>query len=53
MDVTILGAFEVSVSGDLANWDSGAADKAPLVGGTMDLAVSAKTMGSNAAQYER
>ena len=41
--VTILGAFEVSVSGDLANWDSGAADKAPLVGGAMDLAVSAKT----------
>ena len=43
VDVTILGAFEVSVSGDLANWDSGAADKAPLVGGAMDLAVSAKT----------
>ena len=42
VDVTILGAFEVSVSGDLANWDSGAADKAPLVGGAMDLAVSAK-----------
>ena len=43
VDVTILGAFEVSVSGNLANWDSGAADKAPLVGGAMDLAVSAKT----------
>lgn len=43
VDVTILGAFEVSVNGDLANWDSGAADKAPLVGGAMDLAVSAKT----------
>ena len=43
VDVTILGAFEVSVSGDLANWDTGAADKAPLVGGAMDLAVSAKT----------
>ena len=43
VDVTILGAFEVSVSGDLASWDSGAADKAPLVGGAMDLAVSAKT----------
>ena len=43
VDVTILGAFEVSVSGDLANWVSGAADKAPLVGGAMDLAVSAKT----------
>ena len=43
VDVTILGAFEVSVSGDLANWDSGAAGKAPLVGGAMDLAVSAKT----------
>ena len=43
VDVTILGSFEVSAGGDLANWDSGVPDKAPLVGGAMDLAVSAKT----------
>jgi 3-oxoadipate CoA-transferase beta subunit len=38
IDVTILGAFEVAANGDLANWDSGAPDKGPLVGGAMDLA---------------
>jgi 3-oxoadipate CoA-transferase beta subunit len=43
IDVTILGAFEVSASGDLANWDSRIPDKGPLVGGAMDLAVGAKS----------
>ena len=43
IDVTILGAFEVSASGDLANWDSKIPDKGPLVGGAMDLAVGAKS----------
>ena len=43
IDITILGAFEVSISGDLANWDSRIPDKGPLVGGAMDLAVGAKS----------
>ena len=43
IDITILGAFEVSISGDLANWDSRVPDKGPLVGGAMDLAVGAKS----------
>ena len=43
IDITILGAFEVSISGDLANWDSKIPDKGPLVGGAMDLAVGAKS----------
>tara|TARA_Y100000588_G_scaffold367727_2_gene434778 strand:+ start:1684 stop:2361 length:678 start_codon:yes stop_codon:yes gene_type:complete len=43
IDVTILGSFEVSVNGDLANWDSGIPHKAPLVGGAMDLATAAQS----------
>jgi 3-oxoadipate CoA-transferase beta subunit len=43
IDVTILGAFEVAVNGDLANWDSRVPDKGPLVGGAMDLAAGAKS----------
>ena len=43
IDVTILGSFEVSVKGDLANWDLGVSNKAPLVGGAMDLATTAKS----------
>ena len=42
IDVTVLGAFEVAANGDLANWDSRAPNKGPLVGGAMDLAVGAK-----------
>jgi len=42
IDVTILGAFEVAASGDLANWDSRVPHKGALVGGAMDLAVGAK-----------
>ena len=44
IDVTLLGAFEVAVNGDLANWDSRVPDKGPLVGGAMDLAASAKAV---------
>ena len=42
IDITVLGAFEVASNGDLANWDSRAPSKGPLVGGAMDLAVGAK-----------
>jgi 3-oxoadipate CoA-transferase beta subunit len=42
IDVCVLGAFEVSVRGDLANWSSGAPDAIPAVGGAMDLAVGAR-----------
>jgi len=42
VDICVLGAFEVSVSGDLANWHTGAPDAIPAVGGAMDLAVGAK-----------
>ena len=42
LDVCVLGAFQVSVKGDLANWHTGAPDAIPAVGGAMDLAVGAK-----------
>jgi 3-oxoadipate CoA-transferase beta subunit len=42
LDICVLGAFQVSGRGDLANWHTGAADAIPAVGGAMDLAVGAK-----------
>jgi 3-oxoadipate CoA-transferase beta subunit len=42
LDVCVLGAFQVSVRGDLANWHTGAPDSIPAVGGAMDLAIGAK-----------
>jgi 3-oxoadipate CoA-transferase beta subunit len=42
LDFAVLGAFQVSVRGDLANWHTGAPDAIPAVGGAMDLAVGAK-----------
>jgi 3-oxoadipate CoA-transferase beta subunit len=42
IDACVLGAFEVSVSGDLANWHTGAPDAIPAVGGAMDLAIGAR-----------
>jgi 3-oxoadipate CoA-transferase, beta subunit len=42
LDVCVLGAFQVSASGDLANWHTGAKDAIPAVGGAMDLAIGAK-----------
>lgn len=42
IDICVLGAFQVSVKGDLANWHTGAADAIPAVGGAMDLAIGAK-----------
>ncbi len=42
LDVCVLGAFQVSFGGDLANWHTGAPDAIPAVGGAMDLAMGAK-----------
>jgi 3-oxoadipate CoA-transferase beta subunit len=42
LDICVLGAFQVSARGDLANWHTGAADAIPAVGGAMDLAIGAK-----------
>ena len=42
LDICVLGAFQVSVRGDLANWSTGGADAIPAVGGAMDLAIGAK-----------
>ena len=42
LDVCVLGAFQVSGNGDLANWHTGAADAIPAVGGSMDLPIGAK-----------
>ncbi|KMN30900.1 3-oxoadipate CoA-transferase [Chromobacterium sp. LK1] len=42
LDICVLGAFQVSRRGDLANWHTGAPDAIPAVGGAMDLAIGAK-----------
>ncbi len=44
LDVCVLGAFQVSQSGDLANWHTGEPDAIPAVGGAMDLAIGAKSV---------
>ena len=44
LDYCVLGAFQVSVAGDIANWHTGAPDAIPAVGGAMDLAVGAKNV---------
>jgi len=42
LDICVLGAFQVSGRGDLANWHTGAPGAIPAVGGAMDLATGAK-----------
>lgn len=42
LDICVLGAYQVSATGDLANWHTGAPDAIPAVGGAMDLALGAK-----------
>lgn len=42
LDICVLGAFQVSEKGDLANWHTGEVDAIPAVGGAMDLAIGAK-----------
>ncbi|WP_257551692.1 3-oxoacid CoA-transferase subunit B [Sphingopyxis sp. DBS4] len=42
IDICVLGAFQVSVNGDLANWHTGEPGAIPAVGGAMDLAIGAK-----------
>jgi 3-oxoadipate CoA-transferase beta subunit len=44
LDVCVLGAFQVSFDGDLANWHTGAPEAIPAVGGAMDLARGAKNV---------
>ncbi|SFR67575.1 3-oxoadipate CoA-transferase beta subunit [Agromyces sp. CF514] len=44
LDVCVLGAFQVSERGDLANWSTGAPDAIPAIGGAMDLAIGAKSV---------
>ena len=42
IDVCVLGAYQVAINGDLANWNTGSPDAIPAVGGAMDLAAGAK-----------
>ena len=42
LDICVLGAFQVSATGDLANWSTGEAGAIPAVGGAMDLAIGAR-----------
>ncbi|NOZ66157.1 MAG: 3-oxoacid CoA-transferase subunit B, partial [Alphaproteobacteria bacterium] len=44
IDVCVLGAMQISATGDLANWSTGAADAIPAVGGAMDLVAGVKTI---------
>ena len=44
LDICVIGAFQVAINGDLANWHTGRVDDLPAVGGAMDLAVGAKSI---------
>ncbi|MCL1594024.1 MAG: 3-oxoacid CoA-transferase subunit B [Actinomycetia bacterium] len=44
IDLCVLGALQVSESGDLANWSTGAPDAIPAVGGAMDLVAGVRSI---------
>jgi 3-oxoadipate CoA-transferase beta subunit len=44
IDICVLGAFQISEKGDLANWSTGETDAIPAVGGAMDLVAGVKTV---------
>jgi len=44
IDICVLGAYQVSEEGDLANWSTGNPDDIPAVGGAMDLVAGVKTI---------
>ena len=44
IDICVLGAFQVSVKGDIANWRTSDPKAIPAVGGAMDLALGAKKL---------
>lgn len=44
LDISVLGAFEVSAAGDIANWTTDDGKSPPAVGGAMDLACGAKAI---------
>lgn len=44
IDICVLGAYQVSAEGDLANWSTGNPDSIPAVGGAMDLVAGVKTI---------